>query len=185
MGAKCPSGLHLWEQVVVTFGFNRPVLLGVLILSSLHSKDPGDQRAEEESGGVSHLERKRGEKDLFLQSYCPFLLLRREVNFWILLKTWRLTAQTGEVKPSTAACTPSDTKGMMFSPKRVSLYRALRMFRAWTWGEGATQEWGYIHITCSSHHSQWKVYGNSTFKLLRLHIAEQVSMTVFAKCIEC
>lgn len=43
-----------------------------------------------------------------------------------------LTAQTGEVKPSTAACIPSETKGMMFSPSRVSLYRALRMFRAWT-----------------------------------------------------
>lgn len=43
-----------------------------------------------------------------------------------------LTAQTGEVKPSTAACIPSETKGMMFSPSLVSLYRALRMFRAWT-----------------------------------------------------
>lgn len=47
-------------------------------------------------------------------------------------RMWELTAQTGEVKPSTAACIPSETKGMMFSPRRVSRYRALRMFRAWT-----------------------------------------------------
>lgn len=46
-----------------------------------------------------------------------------------------LTAQTAEVNPSTAACIPSETKGMMFSPRRVSLKRALRMLRAWTCGE--------------------------------------------------
>lgn len=46
---------------------------------------------------------------------------------------WVLTAQTGEVKPSTAACRPSAMNGMMFSPRRVSLYRALRMLSAWTW----------------------------------------------------
>lgn len=33
----------------------RPVLLGVLILPFLHSKDPCDQRAEEKSGGIPHL----------------------------------------------------------------------------------------------------------------------------------
>lgn len=32
----------------------------------------------------------------------------------------KLTAQTGEVKPRTAAFKPSATKGTMFSPKRVS-----------------------------------------------------------------
>lgn len=50
-------------------------------------------------------------------------------------KTQKLTAQTGEVKPSTAACMPSETKGMTFSPRRVSRYRALRMFRACTCGD--------------------------------------------------
>ena len=43
-----------------------------------------------------------------------------------------LTAHMGEVKPSTAACRPSATNGTMFSPKRVSRYRALKMFRACT-----------------------------------------------------
>lgn len=48
-------------------------------------------------------------------------------------KQQQLTAQLGEVKPSTAACRPSATKGTMFSPKRVSRYRALKIFKAWTW----------------------------------------------------
>lgn len=43
-----------------------------------------------------------------------------------------LTAHTGEVKPRIAACMPSATNGTMFSPRRVSRNRALRMFRAWT-----------------------------------------------------
>lgn len=51
-------------------------------------------------------------------------------RFRVERKGGGLTAQTGEVKPRTAACIPSETKGMMFSPRRVSLYRALRMLRA-------------------------------------------------------
>lgn len=62
---------------------------------------------------------------------------QREQFFWAEerwnLRLGKLTAQTGEVKPSTAACRPSAMNGMMFSPRRVSLYRALRMLSAWTW----------------------------------------------------
>lgn len=54
-------------------------------------------------------------------------------------RKFTLTAQTGEVNPSTAACIPSETKGIMFSPRRVSLYRALRMFRACTCGDDGTK----------------------------------------------
>lgn len=62
---------------------------------------------------------------------------RRKSRLGIRIRS-ELTAQTGEVKPSTAACIPSETKGTMFSPRRVSLYRALRMLSAWTCSDNNT-----------------------------------------------
>lgn len=41
-----------------------------------------------------------------------------------------LTAQTGDVKPRIAALAPSATYGIIFSPRRVSLNKALRIFKA-------------------------------------------------------
>lgn len=69
------------------------------------------------------------------------------------IKTAQLTAQTGEVKPRIAACIPSATKGVMFSPRRVSLYRALRMFRAWTCC--VVNRW---YVTTQQHNIKCKKY---------------------------
>lgn len=90
----------------------------------------------------------------FDTSPCPGTKVER----W---STWTLTAQTGEVKPSTAACIPSETKGTMFSPRRVSLYSALRMFRAWTWDETAWRSVTFSTVT--THPSGMKPLAGQTW----------------------
>lgn len=59
--------IHGENPIVTVERFERgrsstPVLFRVLVLPLLHSEDPRDQSAEEQSGGVPHLGNTQGEK---------------------------------------------------------------------------------------------------------------------------